>query len=69
MNYLKQTLLSRRTNMRNFIMSLTIAALLVGLSFYTLVQSSKQYDTVYQSNSSMISLHKLDNANAENDSY
>ena len=69
MNYLKQTLLSRRTNMRNFIMSLTRAALLVGLSFYTLVQSSKQYDTVYQSNSSMISLHKLDNANAENDSY
>ena len=63
------TLLLRRINMKNFIMALTIAALLVGLVFYTLVQSSKQYDTVYQSNSSMISLHKLDNANAADDSY
>ena len=55
--------------MKNFIMALTIAALLVGLVFYALVQSSKQYDTVYESNSSMISLHKLDNANAVDNSY
>ena len=55
--------------MKNFIMALTIAALLVGLVFYTLVQSTKQYDTVYDSNNSMISLHKLDNANALDDSY
>ena len=56
-------------NMKIFIMALTIAALLVGLVFYALVQSSKQYDTVYESNSSMISLHKLDNSNAVDDSY
>ena len=55
--------------MKNFIMALTIAALLVGLVFYTLLQSSKKYDAVYQSNNSMISLHKLDNANALDDSY
>ena len=55
--------------MKHFIMALTIAALLVGLVFYTLVQSSKQYDAVYKSNDSMISLHKLDNANAADDSY
>lgn len=55
--------------MRHFIMALTIAVLLIGLVFYTLVQSAKQYDTVYQSNNSMISLHKLDNANAMDDSY
>ena len=55
--------------MNNFIMALTIAALLVSLVFYTLVQSTKQYDAVYQSNSSMISLHKVDNANAVDDSY
>ena len=55
--------------MKNFIMALTIAALLVGLVFYTLVQSSKQYDTVYQSNNSKISLHKLEYSNAVNDSY
>lgn len=55
--------------MKHFIMALTIAALLVGLVFYTLVQSAKQYDTVYQSNSSMISLYKLEYSNAENDSY
>ena len=69
MNYLKQTLFWRLISMKNFIMALTIAALLVGLVFYSLVQSSKQYDAVYQSNSSMISLHKLDNANALDDSY
>ena len=63
------TLLLRLVNMKNFIMALTIAALLVGLVFYTLVQSSKQYDAVYQINSSMISLHKLDNSNAVDDSY
>lgn len=63
------TLLLRRTNMRHFIMALTIAALLVGLVFYTLVQSSKQYDAVYQSNNSMIALHKLEYSNAIDDSY
>ena len=55
--------------MKNFIMALTIAALLVSLVFYTLLQSSKKYDAVYQSNNSMIELHKLDNANAVDDSY
>ena len=55
--------------MKNFIMALTIAALLVSLVFYTLLQSSKKYDAVYQSNNSMISLHKLDNSNAVDDSY
>ena len=50
-------------------MALIIAALLVGLVFYTLVKTSEQYDTVYQSNSSMISLHKLDNDNALDDEY
>ena len=55
--------------MKNFIMAATIAALLVGLVFYTLVQTSKQYDTVYNSNNSMIALHKLEYSNAENDSY
>ena len=55
--------------MRHFIMALTIAVLLVGLVFYTLVQTSKQYDAVYQSNNSMISLHKLEYSNAVDDSY
>lgn len=55
--------------MNHLIMAATIAALLVGLVFYTLVQSTKQYDAVYQSNNSMISLHKLDNSNAIDDSY
>ena len=63
------TLFWRLINMKNFIMALIIAALLVGLVFYTLVQSSKQYDAVYESNSSMISLHKLDNSNAVDDEY
>ena len=62
-------ILLRLINMKNFIMALTIAALLVGLVFYTLIQTSKQYDTVYQSNSSMISLHKLEYSNAIDDSY
>lgn len=55
--------------MNNFIMAATIAALLVGLVFYTLLQSTKQYDAVYRSNSSMISLHKLEYSNAVDDSY
>lgn len=63
------TLLLRLINMKNFIVALTIAALLVGLVFYILVQSSKQYDAVYQSNNSMIALHKLEHSNAEDDSY
>lgn len=68
MTYLK-TLLLRLINMKHLLMALTIAILLVGLVFYTLVQSSKQYDTVYQSNNSMIALHKLEYSNAIDDSY
>lgn len=67
MNNIKQTM--RLINMKHFIMALVIAALLVSLVFYTLVQSSKQYDAVYSSNSSMISLHKLEHSNAIDDSY
>ena len=55
--------------MKNFIMALTIAALLVGLVFYTLIQASEQYDAVYDSNNSMVSLHKLEYSNAADDSY
>ena len=55
--------------MKNFIMALTIAILLVGLVLYTLVQTTKQYDSVYQSNSSIISLHKLEHSNAADDEY
>lgn len=55
--------------MKNFIMALTIAILLVGLIFYTLVQSTKQYDAVYQSSETMIMIHKLDYSNAVNDEY
>lgn len=55
--------------MKNFIMALIIAVLLAGLIFYTLVQSTKQYDTVYQSSETMIMIHKLDHANAVDDSY
>lgn len=62
-------LLLRLIDMKNFVMSLTIAALLVGLVFYTLVQSSKQYDTVYQSSETMIMIHKLEHSNAIDDSY
>lgn len=68
MTYLK-TLLLRLINMKNFIMALTIAILLVGLIFYTLVQSTKQYDTVYQSSETMIMIHKLDHANAVDEEY
>ena len=55
--------------MKNFIMALSIAALLVGLVFYTLVKTSQQYDTVYQSSNSMIALHKLEHSNAADDNY
>lgn len=55
--------------MNNFLMAVTMAALLVGLVFYTLVQSTKKYDSVYQSNNSMITLHKLEYSNAIDDSY
>lgn len=55
--------------MKNFIMAATIAALLVGLVFYTLLQTTKQYDTVYQSNSSMIAIHKLEYSNSVDDSH
>lgn len=65
----QHTTLSRLINMKHLLMAVTIAALLVGLVFYTLVQSTKQYDKVYQSNNSMISLHKLDHANAADEEY
>lgn len=55
--------------MNHFIMAATIAALLVGLVFYTLIQTSKQYDAVYQSSETMIMIHKLDNANAVDEEY
>lgn len=55
--------------MNHFIMAVTIAALLVGLVFYTLVQATKQYDAVYQSSETMTMIHKLDHANAVDDSY
>ena len=55
--------------MNHFIVAVTIAALLVGLLFYTLVQATKQYDTVYKNNDVMIILHKLEYSNAEDDEY
>ena len=55
--------------MRHFIMAATIAALLVGLVFYTLVQSSKQYDAVYQSSETMLMIHKLEYSNAADEEY
>ena len=55
--------------MNHFIMAATIAALLVGLVFYTLVQATKQYDVVYQNNDVMIIIHKLEYSNAEDDEY
>lgn len=55
--------------MKHFIMAATIAALLVGLIFYTLLQTSKQYDAVYQSNSSMIAIHKLDYSSSLDSEY
>lgn len=65
----QQTTLLRLINMKHLLMALTMAILLVGLIFYTLVQSSKNYDTVYQSSETMIMIHKLDYANAVDDSY
>lgn len=47
--------------MKDLFMASVIMVVLVGMVFYTLIQSSKQYDSVYQSNSSMIALHKLEN--------
>ena len=55
--------------MNHFIMAITIAALLVGMVFYTLVQTTKQYDAVYQSSETMIIIHKLDHANAVDEEY
>ena len=55
--------------MNHFIMAVTIAALLVGLAFYTMVQSTKQYDAVYESSETMIIIHKLDHANAVDEEY
>ena len=55
--------------MNRFIMAVTIAALLVGLVFYTLVQTTKQYDAVYDSSETMIIIHKLDHANAVDEEY
>ena len=55
--------------MNHFIIAATIAVLLIGTVFYTLVQTSKQYDAVYQSNDVMIILHKLEYSNAEDEEY
>lgn len=55
--------------MKHLLMAATIAALLTGLVFYTLLQATKQYDAVYQSNSSMIMLHKLEYSNAVDEEY
>lgn len=61
--------LLRLINMKNFIMAATIAALLVGMVFYTLLQATKQYDAVYQSSETMVTIHKLDYSNAADDEY
>ena len=50
-------------------MALTIAVLLVGMVFYTLVQTSKQYDAVYQSSETMLIIHKLEYSNAVDSEY
>lgn len=68
MKYQHITLL-RLINMNHFIMAVTIAALLVGLVFYTLVQTTKQYDAVYESSETMVIIHKLDYSNAADDEY
>lgn len=65
----QKTLSLRLINMKHFIMALIIAALLVGLVLYGLVQSTKQYDAVYESSETMIMIHKLDYANAVDDEY
>lgn len=55
--------------MKHLLMAATIAVLLVGLVLYGLVQSTKQYDAVYQSSETMIMIHKLDHANAIDEEY
>ncbi len=65
----QNTTLSRLINMKHFIMAATIAALLVGLVFYSLVQTTKQYDSVYSSNSSMIVLHKIEHSSSVDSEY
>lgn len=55
--------------MKNLLMAATIAALLVALVFYTLVQTTKQYDAVYQSSETMLLIHKLDYSNAADEEY
>ena len=55
--------------MKHLLMAATITVLLVGLAFYTLVQTTKQYDAVYESSETMLMIHKLDYANAVDDSY
>ena len=55
--------------MNNFIMAVTIAALLVGMVFYTLLQATKQYDAVYQSSETMLMIHKLEYSNAADEEY
>ena len=55
--------------MKHLLMAATITVLLVGLVFYTLVQSTKKYDAVYQSSETMIIIHKLDYANAVDEEY
>lgn len=65
----QHTTLSRLINMKNFIMAATIAALLVSMVFYTLLQATKQYDAVYQSSETMLIIHKLEYSNAADDSY
>lgn len=55
--------------MNHFIMAATIAVLLVGLVFYTLVQTTKQYDAVYDSSETMLMIHKLEYSNAVDEEY
>lgn len=55
--------------MKHLLMAATIAVLLVGLVFYTLVQATKQYDAVYNSNSSMIVLHKIEHSSSVDSEY
>lgn len=50
-------------------MAATIAVLLVSLVFYTLVQTTKQYDAVYQSSETMLMIHKLEYSNAVDEEY
>lgn len=68
MKYQHNTLL-RLINMKHLLMAATIAVLLVGLVFYTLVQATKQYDAVYQSSETMLMIHKLEYSNAADEEY